>query len=182
MTTTPSLRRTMPQKATATPTSCSLAKGVAAEIAEAAREARQVGNRDFGRYPAARPFDARRAQDRTTQADDRGGQIVDCYFEGQHDGAISAQADERRRPTGHTEQLPARFLDKPDCGQFTDEHPNGTARQPCASTELRTRQPIDMQGAHDRAQVCATDGFASQTQFEAALIQAVCIPLCQTIV
>ena len=49
----------------------------------------------------------------TAQADDGCGEIVDGDLEGQHDGAIGAQPDERRRPTGHA-RATARSFPRPD--------------------------------------------------------------------
>ena len=88
MTTTPSLRRTMPQNATPMPTSCSSEAVVVVERAKPARERGKVGDRLRRCDACARTVDARRAQDLAAKADDGRGEVVDSDLEREHDGAI----------------------------------------------------------------------------------------------
>ena len=116
--------------------------------AEAARSAIVASDDDACVRGRSTRAERRTLPPRPTMAAD---EVVDGDLEGQHDGAIRAQPDERRRPAGHAQQRPAALLDEARAGQLADQHADARCASGPSARQAPNGTGVPRHGARGRS-------------------------------
>ena len=131
---------------------------------------------------AGGPVDADPLEHLATEADDRRRKGVDRDLEGQDDGAVGIDPDDRRGPAGRALRLCSLLDHEVGRGKLADQPTDRTAGQAGAGDQLGAGcRTTEVELTDDRAQVRAADRLAALTDRLQPHRHRICVPFFQTL-